>query len=320
MIFAFVLWMFGAVSAHADTVLDIMGGTGDPNPETPAWIYDADLNYATTVGDGWSRVKVVITPEQLFPFTGLDSKTLSQSEHAGVADLNSALAEQLSAGDRVDVLGVSQSADISSTEMTLLDPQGTPSDLPISFVLIGDEENPNGGLFTRFPGADVLGVQFGDTPTPSDDFPTVVITHEYDGFADFCQYPADLVCDLNALAGVFYDHYYPGNDLGDAVRLATQGPTETTYYMIPATLPLEQLLDRLPAVGPLLEEALGPDLTALVDFGYGDPAYGWSLSPANLPTPAELIPPLDDWEALAPALVAGTQDAIQVIAEALLAW
>jgi hypothetical protein len=48
-------------------------------------------------------------------------------------------------------------------------------------------------------------------------------------------------------------------------------------------------------------------LTAIINWGYGNPAYGWSTGPANVQTPFGFLPPLSDTLALGPALVSGTQ-------------
>ena len=67
--------------------------------------------------------------------------------------------------------------------------------------------NPNGGLLARFPGLTMpsLGFTFYGA-TPGNDFATNIYTIEYDGFADFPQYPIDFLAHLNALAGIYYVH------------------------------------------------------------------------------------------------------------------
>ncbi|MGH3959003.1 PE-PPE domain-containing protein [Mycobacterium sp.] len=114
---------------------------------------------------------------------------------------------QLDAGHSVGVFGYSQSTLISSLEMEQLDPAGTPSDLPLSFVLIGDPMNPNGGVLERFEGFQdpSLGLNFYGA-TPANDFPTTIYSLEYDGFADFPRYPINFLSDLNAVAGIEFVH------------------------------------------------------------------------------------------------------------------
>jgi hypothetical protein len=52
-------------------------------------------------------------------------------------------------------------------------------------------------------------------------------------------------------------------------------------------------------------------LRYLVNLGYGDPRYGWSTGPANVPTPAGLLPPLSAFQMLPELLASGTQQGIQ---------
>lgn len=300
----------GAANAD-DSVPDteVMGETGVPILPT-AQLGTVDTLYIQPNLPGTDPVPLS-TPEQFSPLIG--TMTLDESVDQGVTDLNTAIAPDLSTGTPVGVFGISQSAIIASLEMEHLDPSGTQSSLPVDFVLTGDPMNPDGGVMERFPGLDILGATFYGA-TPGDDFSTVIYTHEYDGFADFCQYPIDVVCDVNAVAGVFADHdysYLTAAQVEAAIPLATQGVTETTYYMIPSELPLVTDLQSIPVVGAPLAALLGPDLTAIVNWGYGNPDYGYSLGPANIPTPADLLPPASDTTALLEALVSGTQVGVQ---------
>jgi hypothetical protein len=196
--------------------------------------------------------------------------------------------------------------------MARLDPTGVPSSLPITFTLLGDPMNPNGGLLERLAGLTLpsLGITaYG--ATPSNSFPTNVYTVEYDGYADFPRYPIDVLSDLNALAGIVFLHdTYPdltSTQLASAITLPTQGPTQTTYYLIPTqNLPILEPLRALPFVGNPIADLIQPDLKVLVNLGYGDPAYGYSTAPANVPTPLGLFPPIHPGTVLAD-LVAGTQ-------------
>jgi hypothetical protein len=135
--------------------------------------------------------------------------------------------------------------------MQQLADQGVPSD-DVHFVLVGDTAAPNGGLLERFdlPGNDLsvpsFGITFGD-PTRDNLFPTDVYTLEYDGFADFPQYPIDPRSDLNAFAGMIYEHLtyleLSPEQIQNALPLETTGDALTTCYMIP--------LDDLPLLDPL---------------------------------------------------------------------
>jgi hypothetical protein len=81
--------------------------------------------------------------------------------------------------------------------------------------------------------------------------------------------------------------------------------------MIPTqNLPLLDPLRSIPVVGNPLADLLQPDLKVLVNLGYGDPDYGWSQGPANVPTEFGLFPPLSDVEKVPGLLVSGTQQGI----------
>ena len=104
----------------------------------------------------------------------------------------------------------------------LLNPN-PPSANQLGFVLVADEMNPNGGILARFPGFPAgqplripsLGFTFyGATPSNTI-YPTNIYSLEYDGFADFPQYPINLISDLNAFAGIYYVHNtYPAKSVG----------------------------------------------------------------------------------------------------------
>ena len=90
------------------------------------------------------------------------------------------------------------------------------------------------------------------------------------------------------------------------------------YEMI--TIPDLPLLDpvrAIPYLGNPLADLLQPDLTYLVNWGYGDPNYGYSTGPANVPTPFGFLPPLSATTALGPDLVSGTQQGISAAYSAL---
>ena len=145
-----------------------------------------------------------------------------------------------------------------------------------------------------------FGITFGN-PTPADLYPTDIYTLEYDGFADFPQYPINPIADLNAFAGMIYEHLtyldLDPDQIQNAVPLDTVGDTLTNYYMIPVDdLPLLDPLRLIPFVGNPLADLLQPDMKVLVDLGYGSITDGWSQGPANVPTPFELFPTDINWQ------------------------
>jgi hypothetical protein len=70
-------------------------------------------------------------------------------------------------------------------------------------------------------------------------------------------------------------------------------------------------LHAIPVIGNPLADLLQPDLTYLVNLGYGDPIFGYSTSAANVPTPFGLFPSLSDFEQLPGLLASGTEQGIQ---------
>jgi hypothetical protein len=267
----------------------------------------------------------LFTPEGLYPLTGVHTLPLnyplgadgfpsgSTSVGQGMAILESTIAADTANGDSSTIFGYSQSATISSLVMHQLDPNnadlsgvaGSPQ-----FLLIGDPSAPNGGLLERFNGFETttgdvhslplnlpsLGIAF-DGATPANDYTTSIYSLEYDGFTDFPRYPLNFLADLNAFLGIQQIHgtyltdFTPQAIANDAFLLpgseALGYATETNYYMIDQTAPLVSLLPKS------LQELLGPDLTYLINLGYGDGTNGYSatvLDPASQDTPFGLAP------------------------------
>jgi hypothetical protein len=254
---------------------------------------------------------------------------LSTSVGQGVFILENAILSNFAAGNVSTVFGWSQSATISGLVMQQLSPT-VPKDM-LQFLLLGDPNAPNGGLSERYVGLQVpsLGLSF-DGATPANvPYPTHVYTLEYDGFADYPRYPIDVFSDINAAFGLVETHgiylSIPATVINNAIPLTQSGaPSSTTYYMIPLNghdgqfalpypenlLPMVQPLVGIPVVGKPLADLLNPILTPLVNWGYGDPNFGWSTSPADVPTPIGFLPPLSATMALGPLLVSGTQQGV----------
>jgi PE-PPE domain len=303
--------MMNAAFAFGDDTAYVIGGSGTPIPDQ-SFVDTVEQLFLAPNGYADYTPQALATPEGNSPlYTPVQSLTLDESEAQGVQILNNAILAQTENGNNVVVYGDSQSSTISSMEMAAL--AALPADEQpgldqLAFVLTGDPNNPAGGLFERFDGLSIpsLGITFnGATP---DLYPTDIFTQEYDGFADFPQYPIDPLSDLNALLGVYFVHgtyenltlqqVTPVADGGDAIQLPTDPAygTETTYYLIPTTdLPLLDPVRDIPVVGNPLADLLQPDLTVLVNLGYGNPDYGYSAGPdgylpANVPTPFGLFP------------------------------
>jgi hypothetical protein len=291
-----------AAFAFADDTAIVLGpgGFGDP----PPLYVDAVQNlYLDHLGYGGYTLEPLDTPEGgVLPTNLLDSTT---EVITAVQDLNTAILAGTANGGDVTVFGYSESATVAMYEETLLSLTGDVNPDQLTFVLVGDPSNPDGGLYERL------------VPGVTEDFPyqTDVYTQEYDGFADFPQYPTDTLADLNALAGMLYDHLtyadLTAQQIDDAIPLATTGG-DTDYYIIPTDyLPLLEPLRLMGEQGNQLADLLQPDLSILVNLGYGNlsETEGYSLGPANVATGFGLMPNVDPTQ-LAIALAAGWQQGI----------
>jgi PE-PPE domain len=293
------LALYPAFASGTDAAL-IMGGTEEPDP-SPPYPMDVNADYIVpnlpNIYPGTTDTTTVLpTPEQFFPLPGYSELTLGQSMLQGLHDLQTALAEEPLGTDTI-VFGYSQSATIVTDELDEIE-NGTvtnqPSSADLALILAGDPNNPDGGLLERFDGLYLPGLNMAfNGATPDSACPTDIYTHEYDGVANFPQYPLNALADLNALLGVFYDHDY--SDLTPAqvgtavVEAVSPEAGDTTYYFIPTqTLPL---LDPLLQAGApqWLIDLLTPDLRVLVDLGYGSIGSSFGEEYANLPTTASLF-------------------------------
>jgi hypothetical protein len=290
-----------AAVALLDNEALIMGGT-DPccvTSTTPWYVPPAGYlaetqNFISQDYPGYTSVGLSI-PDELGPFTGLDSETFGTSLQQGTDVLNTAIMDHINANNDVVVFGYSQSATVETLELeqlATLPASERPTADQLAFVMIGDGNNPDGGLLERFDGAYIpsLDASFSGA-TPDDVYPTDIYTLQYDGWADYPQYPLNILADLNAFAGIAYVHgEYPTLTASEIAASAQQLPTTasdtmTNYYLIPTeNLPLLDPVRSIPVVGQPLADLLQPDLRVLIELGYDRTA------PANVPTPAELFP------------------------------
>ncbi|SON59506.1 PE family protein PE3 [Mycobacterium simulans] len=294
----------------------IMGGTGVPIPSANLIskaneLYIRSMSVLPPIG--------LVTPEELYPLTGVKSLVLDASVNQGVAILDAAIREQIvNNGQTVTVFGVSQSAVIASLEMQKLMSEPVPPFVgSLNFVLTGNEMNPNGGMLARFPNLSIssLGLTFYGATPPDTPYDTAIYTLEYDGFADFPRYPLNIISDLNAVAGIVYVHprYFditPEWLDQNAIELQPSVPRNTHYYILPADdLPLLQPLRAVPVIGGPLANLIEPNMRVIVNLGYGDPYHGYSTSPPDVWTPFGLFPDVSP-VTVAEAFAAGTQQGI----------
>lgn len=281
----------------------VMGGTGTPTP-TESYVDAAAYLYLQP--NGFDGTPEALTTPELF-----GNREFSETQ--GAADLTSAIQQKIADGDvspdnPLYVFGYSQSSALSAQSMHELHSAGVPSD-DVHFVLVGDPSAPNGGVYTEFG---VNGVAGTSDLTPDHLYPTDVYTLEYDGVADWPKYSSNLLSDLNAVDGLFFEHLaYLGltpEQIADAVPLETVGDSMTHYFMIPSeTLPLLDPLLLIPVVGKPLYDLLEPDARILVDLGYGSITDGWNDGPANVVSTVSFAPPDMNWAEVSTALYQGAE-------------
>ncbi len=292
-----------------------MGGTGTPIPG-PTYLANVNTLFIQPNSPG-AVLSSLVTPEQLYPITGVRSLIFASSVQQGLQILDTAVWNQLNAGNHVTVFGYSQSAVISSLLMQHYISLGPNAPLPsqLNFILTGNEMNPNGGILARIPGLNIstIGLPFYGA-MPDGPYPTTTYTLEYDGFADFPRYPLNVLSDINAVFGIITVHTTYADltpqQVQSATLLPTEGPTVNKWYMIShPDLPLLDPVRAIPVIGQPIAALIQPDLKVIVNLGYGDPNFAYSTSPANVPTPFGLFPNVPPG-VIANALVAGTQQGI----------
>jgi hypothetical protein len=162
--------------------------------------------------------QIIYTPEGAYPITGIKVLPLDISVQEGLTEVQNTIFATLGVNPDVPIsyFGYSQSAIIGS----LLQRQqqaivGSPiAPGQIQYVTVGQEMNPNGGWFARFPGLKFpsTGIDFygatpaNDTPETLNAYPTTNYALEYDGFADFPRYPMNFLSVANAVLGIFTIH------------------------------------------------------------------------------------------------------------------
>ncbi|WP_285033720.1 PE-PPE domain-containing protein [Mycolicibacterium sp. lyk4-40-TYG-92] len=322
-----VVSMVTAAFTLAATAL-IVPGTGTPNANVVAGYkenadnyYIAPFNPLCTQANN-CNLQGINYPAQFWPIPlpgwgGLSGAKWNDSTGQGIGHLDTALTAALPTAtpqNPVIIFGYSQGGNIVSREKATLGGLTQAQKDSLAFVMIGNTNRPNGGLFERlaFLGTvPIWDVTFGLPAPTNTGIKTTDIAFEYDGVSDFPLYPINLLADLNAIAGFWYTHgtYLAPNansDPGEIPDLeytpaeldaALKDPAnqtvygDTTYITIPTKT--------LPIVRPFLEfggfthtsfivkpivDLVAPVLRVLIDTGYDR-----SLSP-GVPAPFRLIP------------------------------
>jgi PE-PPE domain len=269
----------------------IMDGTTFPNPSQGFIESALDDFIAPSVPGSYTPV-AVRTPEQIFG--------INQSVADGVVDLETAMnASGCTPGHSCVVYGYSQSTVITMIEKAKLQQRMAAGELvpDVTFVGIGVGNRPNGGIAERFSGITIPFFDFtfnGASPDdPAHPIATVDIARQYDGLADFPEFPLNPVADANAALGVVFVHLLYGEvSLDPDSAKYVKGTSEeqfgdTTYYWIPtAELPLFDPL-RLAGVPESVIDVVQPFTKVIVEAGYDRSV------PFSTPTPAQLIPTID---------------------------
>ncbi len=280
---------FVTPSAYAASVVIGAAGTNDPTGER---IPDKLQGIVVPLGATYQAVNY---PASFWPVAGgLGAPTFNTSVGVGVSDLLIRALATTSAHDVLQIVGYSQGAVVANKVRTELRDDPT---FDADFILMGNPNRPNGGIFARFPGLyiPVLDVYFNGAVT-NDRFDTLDIVREYDPYGDFPAFfnPLSIV---NALLGIRYAHpdrYYDDLSLQTVMRSVVSVEGNTAYSLVRSShLPLLQpLRDLAAALGrnhtPLLD-AIEPVLKVLVDMGYDRTTSPGTPTPFRLFTPPEKI-------------------------------
>ncbi len=230
--------------AHAASATLVVGGTTFPTmtPQQMAMLTNTDSDDLINV----------TYPAQLWPAT--DGLQLGASVDIGTTNLLAAINATATTGTTVAVWGISQGAlvlDAAQRELAA-HPATAPAASSLVFIRVADPANPGNGMLSYVPDnilSTILDYPTSARSAPESQYNTIIITNEYDGFADWPDRPWNLVADLNALVGLYYRHGQTAiANLADAppqnITATTNslGATTTTYLVPSPVIPLTQAL------------------------------------------------------------------------------
>ncbi|WP_255506469.1 PE-PPE domain-containing protein [Mycolicibacterium sp. 018/SC-01/001] len=163
-----------------------------------------------------------------------------------------------------------------------------------TYILVSNPNRPNGGILQRFQGLHIpiLDVTF-DGATPDNGDPTIDVTRQYDGWADFPTYLWNPLAIANAIAGMALVHgntqfVLTADDLekaresGDSDYYQVDEKTNTTYYVV-RTYPIPLLMPLDPFLPDPVIAALDAPLRKIIETAYDRSDYG-------APTRATIFP------------------------------
>jgi hypothetical protein len=284
-----------------------------------AFLPTPDESYVTQVMDTYiDPSPAFFSGQPVYPIDNAIGVTTPETDYGsgltqGVADLDQAITQQLGEGNDVVVFGYSMSTSIETQEMINLAAAGDPDTSGLTFILAENLNNPDGGIFERFPG--MFGVNLPATPADTP-YTTDIYTIEYSGASDFPQYPSNFVADLNAADGYIDLHpyllpgwpaYFTPAELAGAVQdpHTSSADVATEYFTIPTQdLPLLDGLRGAPGAESPYADLIQPDMRVLVDLG-----YNWT-GDADVATPAAWTSPDIDTTAVDSYLAAGADQGV----------
>lgn len=225
--------------ASAGTAL-IVGGVGQPT--LPDWVMSNLLGgeFADDVRED------VYWPAEAKPFT-TGSHTLGQSVAVGTNNLYDAI---LNSAEPITVVGMSGGSLVVDETLRrfLENPGQAPDRNDVTFVIIADSSRQQFINKTKYSSR----LDYTYQPAPETIYDVIVVTGEYDGFADFPDRWWNFTAVLNAYAGVLTEHIPTAFADLESVPLKNVTVTfndvggKTTHYLVPAaSLPLVKLFPHL---------------------------------------------------------------------------
>lgn len=236
---AFLLMVTTALPAMAGTTL-VVGGIGQPT------LLESTMNLLLNRKWKDDDLEDIYWPAQAKPFTS-GTYTLGQSVAIGVTNLTNAI---MTAEVPITVVGMSGGSLVVDETMRHLLTMGddAPAKQDLTFYIIADSSRQSFINKTQYSSR----LDYTYQPAPQTQYDVVVVTGEYDGFADFPDRWWNFTAVLNAYAGIITEHIPTALANLDAVPADYITVTyndlggKTTHYLVPATtLPLVKLFPSL---------------------------------------------------------------------------
>lgn len=239
---AFLMMVTTALPAWAGTTL-VVGGIGQPT------LLKSTMNLLLNRKWEDDTLEDVYWPAQAKPFTP-GTYTMGQSIAIGVTNLYNAIMTSEVPITVVGLSGGSLVVDETMRKLLTLGDDEAPAKKDLTFYIIADSSRQQFINKTQYSSR----LDYTYQPAPQTKYDVVVVTGEYDGFADFPDRWWNFTAVLNAYAGIITEHIPTALADLDAVPDDYITYTEnalggkTTHYLVPAkTLPLVKLFPSLKA-------------------------------------------------------------------------